>query len=154
MLMERSRMQKKKKNQNDSTELGLGPWTFKLNIIRFKRKPVQHRTLSYKSHTCIHTYLTTSRMGFSGPITHNWTEQQQQLLIPTGRRQTKCSREVEPRTTRIKFNERLSGEVLNPGSPDLKETSGSRRLPHYLLLWKKRYSSPQRRSIKEIRYHL
>ena len=34
----------------------------------------------------------------------------------------KCSWEVEPGTTRIKFNE-LSERVLNPGSPDLKTST-------------------------------
>ena len=43
----------------------------------------------------------------------------------------KCSWEVEPGTTRIKFNEWLD-RVLNPGSPDLK-ASALTTGPHCLL---------------------
>ena len=49
----------------------------------------------------------------------------------------KCSWEVEPRTTRNKFNE-WSERVLNPGSPDLKAsalTTGPHCLTDVDLMW-------------------
>ena len=44
----------------------------------------------------------------------------------------KCSWEVEPGTTRIKFNE-WSERVLNPGSPDVKASALTTTGPHCLL---------------------
>ena len=70
---------------------------------------------------------------------NNRTQQQQLLRIPTGRRFWanqlaiyKCGWEVEPGTTRNKFNE-WSERVLNPGSPDLK-ASALTTGPHCLHL--------------------
>ena len=54
----------------------------------------------------------------------NWSEAYQLVIY-------KCSWEVEPGTTRNKFNE-WSERVLNPGSPDLK-ASALTTGPHCLL---------------------
>ena len=54
----------------------------------------------------------------------NWPEANQLAIY-------KCSWEVEPGTTRNKFNE-WSERVLNPGSPDLK-ASALTTGPHCLL---------------------
>ena len=80
--------------------------------------------------------MTAPHRGFSGPMKHNQrnnrTQQQQLLRIPTGQLAIyKCSWEVEPGTTRNKFNE-WSERVLDPGSPDLK-ASALTTGPHYLL---------------------
>ena len=62
----------------------------------------------------------------------NWPEANQLAIY-------KCSWEVEPGTTRNKFNE-WSERVLNPGSPDLKAsalTTGPRCLKmQYLQTWR------------------
>ena len=58
----------------------------------------------------------------------NWPEANQLAIY-------KCSWEVEPGTTRIKFNE-CSERVLNPGSPDLK-ASALTTGPHCLSVFKK-----------------
>ena len=55
----------------------------------------------------------------------NWPEANQLAIY-------KCSWEVEPGTTRIKFN-KWSEQVLNPGSPDLKASTLTTG-PHCLLL--------------------
>ena len=55
----------------------------------------------------------------------NWLEANQLAIY-------KCSWEVEPGTTRIKFNE-WSERVLNPGSPDLKASALTTGL--HCLLW-------------------
>ena len=52
----------------------------------------------------------------------NWPEANQLAIY-------KCSWEVEPGTTRIKFN-KWSERVLNPGSPDLKASALTTR-PHW-----------------------
>ena len=90
--------------------------------------------------SCIHTRVRASatlknnnnnnnNRGFSLPMKHNerqnrttttvknpnWLEANQLAIY-------ECDREVEPGTTRIKFNE-WSERVLNPGSPDLKASA-------------------------------
>ena len=65
----------------------------------------------------------------------NWPEANQLAIY-------KCGWEVEPGTTRIKFNE-WSERVLNPGSPDLKAsalTTGPHCL-HICYMWKSVFSS-------------
>ena len=53
----------------------------------------------------------------------------------------KCSWEVEPGTTRIKFNE-WSERVLNPGSPDLKASALTTRSLHAQpAIWEKLLSN-------------
>ena len=84
-------------------------------------------------------WLTAPHRGFSGPMKHNQRNhgtEQQLLRIPTGQRQTiwlftKCSREVEPWISRVKFNE-WSQRALNLGSPDVKGSALTTG-PHYLL---------------------
>ena len=82
-------------------------------------------------HTYIHTYLidcspwglfranetqSTKRQNTTTTVKNpNWPEANQLAIY-------KCSREVEPGTTRNKFNE-WSERVLNLGSPDLKASA-------------------------------
>ena len=88
----------------------------------------------------IRTLLTAPHRGFSGPMKQstkqqntttttvknpNWPEANQLAIY-------KCSWEVEPGTTRNKFNE-WSERVLDPGSPDRK-ASALTTGPHCLLI--------------------
>ena len=100
-------------------------------------------------HTYIHTYIlnwplpigafqgqwnTTKRRNKTTTIVKNPNRPEaNQLAI------YKCSWEVEPGTTRIKFNE-WSEQVLNPGSPVLKASTPTTG-PHCLLTQKKRVLS-------------
>ena len=94
---------------------------------------LQYNTIQYNTYLIDH-----SPWEFFRADETQWTKQQLSRT-PTGRRQTSwlftsaAAREVEPGTTRNKFNE-WSERVLNPGSPDLK-ASALTTGPQCLLSW-------------------
>ena len=112
-----------------------------LSPLKDKTKPthpkINHPVNSVNEYTYIHTYLidrspqglfraneTQSTKQQNTTVKNpNWPEANQLAIY-------KCSWEVEPGTTRNKFNE-WSERVLNPGSPDLKASALTTR-PHCL----------------------